>query len=954
VRKLDQNNGKNNKGKSWISDHVDSTKNASPTDKKPNSQKESSWIDDHQPIKIQKSSPIPQSDKGQAIPKGNKFLNKIKLFFAGSKKSGTGKSQDRPKPNKIVIASISSFFIFAVVVGYILLPTIVNPTNTKNSSVPSLGLSHDFDKDGKLVKVIDTFGYTTTFDYDVSNRISKINYPEDKWTQYSYDNSGKLSKVWTETGDQLTYKYTPENNRMEVTYPNGKTYKFDQISGNDKIGITYPDGSKINYNLNNNGFPTQITGPDFTKSISYDESNIIQQITNSNGPSYSFNFDDTNRLTNINDPTGKNIGSWDVTFKNDPMGRIERLSDPITTTSYSYDSINRINQISTDWGENVDIDWDSSTNKPSSLTSPENYIKFDKAGSIQDTISVSGYRIPIVTSASGQTTQLMTPFTGSTIIDNDPVTKIQTVTSPTGTKSFTEWKNDQININNGFDEFKIQTNSLGMAERITSPTTDISIAPISSTVISPNNEFQIKYPIPLVQSNSLISTQDTQLWNQIPTVIDHSSASAISRQSELKSDSYWTSGQYLNDPYYRDLAGLPASNMPFNGGEKEWDQWTQNENQKYIQISANTHLFAASEIGGLTYGGAKLVTGGRPPGTTWIDYPSWAFSAGNNLALRNLYRIDPIATNNLIEADSQLGRVRDVVSITNYMTRTVPNQFSISRGIAPTQVENIIVNGPPGAFGGVSAIETNNVPFTIINVDGWGLGKSAIQTFGINYFGKKYIVNNAIPIKTDPALTTPIEKANSIAKDTISPLTQETIKPYINSKPQPFITPDNFGGGIGAPAFPSTGGIMLSTENTYVLDKTGKVSTLAEAVLNSPNRQQFTRFQVDYNGTNYTAVELPFGSETSDQVSPAPPNSPSGPTLSTESGMYFDQDRNIFTIRSGSNITSLNCVKYENMFIVAQLGEGKVIGQLPDESMKFSLNDIRDTDYKNLFVRNST
>jgi YD repeat-containing protein len=949
VKKMDQNNGKN-KDKSWINDHVDSTKNASPTGKKTNSQKESNWIDDHQPIKIQKTEQIPQSDKGQAISKGNKFLNKIKLFFAGSKKSGTGKSQDRQKPNKIVFASIISFFIFASIAGFILLPTIVSPTNTKNSSVPSLGLSHDFDKDGKLVKVIDTFGYTTTFDYDVSNRISKINYPEDKWTQYSYDTGGKLSRVWTETGDQLTYKYTPENNGIEVTYPNGKTYKFDQISSNEKIGITYPDGSQFNYNLNDNGFPTQITGPDFTKSISYDESNIIQHITNSNGPSYSFNFDDTNRLTNINDPTGKDIGSWDVTFKNDPMGRIDRLSDPITTTSYSYDSLNRINQISTDWGENVDIDWDSSTNKPSSLTSPENYIKFDKAGSITDTISVSGYRIPIVTSESGQSTQLMTPFMGSTVIENDPVSKIQTVTSPTGTKSFTEWKNDQIKINNGFDEIKIQTNSLGMAERITSPNTDISIAPISSTVISPNNEFQIKYPIPHVQSNSLISTQDTQILNQIPAVIDHSSASAISRQSQLKSDSYWTSGQYMNDPYYRDLAGLPASNMPFTGGKAEWDQWSTNEQQKYIQISENTHSFAAAEILGTTWGATKLATGVRFPGV--IDAPDWGASWVSHQSLQNLNGFDPIATAKLTQAHTRLDTVRSIIGYSDLAFNEIPESVQLSRGFATSQRDSLIIPGDA-----VTNIETDITPFTVITVDGQHLSRS-LGEFALNEYGKDYVIHAAFPhnsITTSPALTTPIEKANSIAKDTISPLTQETIKPYIISKPQPFITPDNFGGGIGAPAFPSTGGIMLSTENTYVLDKTGKVSTLAEAVLNSPNRQPFTKFQVDYNGTNYSAVELPsFGSETSGQVSPAQPNSLSGSTLPSESGLYFDQDRNIFTIRTGSNITSLNCVKYEDVFIVAQLGEGKVTEQLPDESMKFSLNDIRDTGYKNLFAGNST
>lgn len=141
---------------------------------------------------------------------------------------------------------------------------------------------------GWLLRVIDSFGRSLTFGYDVYQRIVKVSLPDNNSLSYAYDANNNLTVVTEPDGTQRSYLYNEQNDTSNAWLPNALTGIIDEINtryatyfydaSGRAVGEVYPAaGTNTNqYQLsyNTNSLTTTETDPLGTvHTYQYQESN---------------------------------------------------------------------------------------------------------------------------------------------------------------------------------------------------------------------------------------------------------------------------------------------------------------------------------------------------------------------------------------------------------------------------------------------------------------------------------------------------------------------------------------------------------------------------------------------------------------------------------------------------------------------------------------------------------
>jgi YD repeat-containing protein len=214
-------------------------------------------------------------------------------------------------------------------------------------------VSYTYDAHGNRTSMTDPHG-TTEYYYDWLNRLVYIYYPNASYLLiYNYDRSGKLISITYPDQNQTTinYTYDTDGRLYTVVYPSGTvSYTYDNNS-NNLIQKTLPNGVYTTYtydtakritntvNYQSNGLP--ISGYQYT----YDaNSNITKEVetTSTGAITKNYTYDNLNRLTNAS----YSDGTYE-TYTYDSMGNRLTMQTSTGTTTYVYDSDNRLIQAGT-------------------------------------------------------------------------------------------------------------------------------------------------------------------------------------------------------------------------------------------------------------------------------------------------------------------------------------------------------------------------------------------------------------------------------------------------------------------------------------------------------------------------------------------------------------------------------------------------------------------------------
>jgi len=228
---------------------------------------------------------------------------------------------------------------------------VINPDDTFTE--------YNYDPGGNIASVTDPAGRTTTYTYDILNRLTTVTPPGDviTWyaydsqnnlvsvtdaenhvTSYSYDDLGRLVSTISPDTNITSYTYDPAGNLATKTDANGiaVTYTYDAL--NRLTAIQPPDSEqgiifRYDEGLNGKGQLTGRTDESGTYHYSYDaKGNLIREGKIINGLTFvtSYRYDSAGILTGITYPSGRS-----VTYGLDPAGKIARVTTTKNGTTHS-------------------------------------------------------------------------------------------------------------------------------------------------------------------------------------------------------------------------------------------------------------------------------------------------------------------------------------------------------------------------------------------------------------------------------------------------------------------------------------------------------------------------------------------------------------------------------------------------------------------------------------------
>lgn len=207
-------------------------------------------------------------------------------------------------------------------------------------------LAYAYDGNGNRIRMTDAHG-TTVYTYDEANRLTAVTHPGLNPVQYEYDHVGNMTKLTYPDGRIVNYAYDAANRMTSVNDGTGVTsYLYDPTTGY-LTGQTLPNGVVTSYTYDADGRLTDVTHRKSDASLlmafhyTLDANGLrtaVRKDTPFGSETTSYVYDELLRLNQVTYPDGRV-----VTYTYDALGNRLRMVDSVNgTTDYLYDADNRL------------------------------------------------------------------------------------------------------------------------------------------------------------------------------------------------------------------------------------------------------------------------------------------------------------------------------------------------------------------------------------------------------------------------------------------------------------------------------------------------------------------------------------------------------------------------------------------------------------------------------------
>jgi len=205
-----------------------------------------------------------------------------------------------------------------------------------------------YDDAGQVGRVTDVNGQTELFAYDGRGRLNGITHNADGGIKSIIYSAGLLDSITDEDGVKKTYSYDPTYGRLDrITDLDGNyiLHTYDS-QGNlverGKYDSSDSRTSRKRWDYQQPNYPGKlwkVIKPDDTfTDYDYHDSCMVASVTDNNGQTTSYLYDSLNRLKTVTQP-----GSIQTSFTYDGHGNLETVVDPEGhTTSYTHDDMGRL------------------------------------------------------------------------------------------------------------------------------------------------------------------------------------------------------------------------------------------------------------------------------------------------------------------------------------------------------------------------------------------------------------------------------------------------------------------------------------------------------------------------------------------------------------------------------------------------------------------------------------
>jgi len=201
-------------------------------------------------------------------------------------------------------------------------------------------VTYTYTATGKRDTVTDSRG-VTDFDYDAMDHVTRVRYPDGTLISYSYDPAGNRTSITTPDGATV-YTYDGANRLTKVTDPRGLITTYDYDGRGNVITVKHPNGltTAKTYDQMNKLLSVKTTKANgdvvFQETYVRDADGRRTKITQLDGSLVEYDYDALSRLKT---ETYKNSGGAvlrQLSYAYDAVGNRLTLSDNGTTTTYTY------------------------------------------------------------------------------------------------------------------------------------------------------------------------------------------------------------------------------------------------------------------------------------------------------------------------------------------------------------------------------------------------------------------------------------------------------------------------------------------------------------------------------------------------------------------------------------------------------------------------------------------
>ena len=204
------------------------------------------------------------------------------------------------------------------------------------------GTTYAYDANGNQTNVIDALNHTSTYIYDALNRLTQTVYPDNTSDTYGYDGLNRKVAATNQANIVTRFGFDVLGRLVAVTNAFGTSQAMTTRYVYDEVGNLLQQIDGLNrtnlYTYDALGRRTKETQPGLqAQTFGYDAiGNLIRQ-TNFNSIVITNQYDALNRLTNK-----ASVNGYKITFAYSPTGQRTNMVDASGTTSYTYDSRDRV------------------------------------------------------------------------------------------------------------------------------------------------------------------------------------------------------------------------------------------------------------------------------------------------------------------------------------------------------------------------------------------------------------------------------------------------------------------------------------------------------------------------------------------------------------------------------------------------------------------------------------
>ena len=274
------------------------------------------------------------------------------------------------------------------------------------------GTRFAYDAGGNQTNAIDALGRTNAYVFDALNRQTKIIFPDTSSESYGYDGLNRKVSVTNQANIVTRFGFDVLGRLVAVTNAFGASQSMTTRYVYDEVGNLLQQVDGLNrtnlYTYDALGRRTKETMPGLqAQTFGYDAvGNLIRQ-TNFNSVIITNQYDALNRLTNKS-----SVNGYKTTFAYSPTSQRTSMTDASGTTSYTYDSRDRLQTKATPQG-----------------TLTYTYDGFGNQATVQSA-TASGVSVTYGYDVLSRLTNVVDRFTNSTTYGFDAVGNLQTVQLP--------------------------------------------------------------------------------------------------------------------------------------------------------------------------------------------------------------------------------------------------------------------------------------------------------------------------------------------------------------------------------------------------------------------------------------------------------------------------------------------------------------------------------------------